>query len=787
MRPSTTAPMAQMPKRPKLPRPSWMPRLPGVNIAMRYKLYLSFALVAAFTIGSAAVAWFSYMAVDSSVERISRQTMPAVVSVLTMSRQAATVSAAAPLLAAVRAQQERQGELARLKQMQDQLRADLDTVSASGLMEKDRAASVNRTVDRLAEELSALDKAVASRLEAAEARLQASSAIVKEREGFIQKVAPMVDNAVFDMTLGLTDIDQKATPEQIAGSLKTLGDVQFTVVQGLWTLVAEINYVAGVLNEIAQAERPEQLVPLQDRFVATAGRIRKAVAALEKADPKAAKELGAATQQILSLGNADAGLPALRRRELLSADTAIRSLQAASKIAEQLDSELSSEVSMAETQSMVTVGRLEETIESSKQLQAYLSAASVLLALFVTYSIVYRGVVRPLAGLTKAMGGLAEKDWSVAVPSTERRDEIGHMARAVEVFKNSGQENERLQAEAEEARQRDAERQREKAEADRLAVEEKRRLEEQARAAEEANRRKAEQERRTLAEEAERRRKEQLRSMADAFESSVKAVVDTLTSSAAEMHGTARGLTGSAERTGAQAKAAAGACEQASANVQSAATATEELAASIQEISRQVAHSSGMAREASDQAGRTNATVQSLSEAAEKIGQVVGLINAIAGQTNLLALNATIEAARAGEAGKGFAVVASEVKSLAKQTAKATEEITRQIAGIQSTTGGAVKEIRAIAGTIAEINTIAAGVASAVEEQSAATKEISRNVHDASASSTELDRNIAGVNSAVEETGSAAVQMEQAAAALTRIADQLREEVDAFIHTVRAA
>ncbi|MCK6450850.1 MAG: methyl-accepting chemotaxis protein [Alphaproteobacteria bacterium] len=744
-------------------------------------------MVAAFTIGSAAVAWFSYRAVDTSVERISRQAMPAVVSVLTMSRQAATVSAAAPLLAAVRSQQERQGELARLKQMQDQLRADLDTVSASGLIEKDRAAGVSQTVDNLSQELSTLDKAVTSRLEAAEARIQASAVIVKERESFIQKVAPMVDNAVFDMTMGLTDVDQKATPEAIAKSLKTLGDVQFSVVQGLWTLVAEVNYLAGVLNEIAQAERPEQLVPLQDRFVATTGRIRKAVAGLEKVDAKTAKELGAATQQILALGSADTGLPALRRKELSSADMAIKALQAASKIAEQLDSELSSDVSTAETQSMVTVGRLEETIESSKQVQAYLSIASVLVALFVTYSIVYRGVVHPLAGLTKAMGGLAEKDWSVAVPSTERRDEIGRMARAVEVFKNSGQENERLQAEAEEARRREDERQREKAEEERRAAEEKRRLEEQARAAEETSRRKAEEERRALAEQAERRRKEQLQAMADAFESSVKAVVDTLTRSAAEMHGTARALTGSAERTSTQAKAAAGACEQASANVQGAATATEELAASIQEISRQVAHSSGMAREAADQAGRTNATVQSLSEAAEKIGQVVGLINAVAGQTNLLALNATIEAARAGEAGKGFAVVASEVKSLANQTAKATEDISRQIQGIQSTTGGAVKEIRAIAGTIAEINTIAAGVASAVEEQSAATKEISRNVQDASASSHELDRNIAGVTGAVEETGSAAVQMEQAAAALTRIADQLREEVDMFIHTVRAA
>jgi hypothetical protein len=785
MRPSMTAIMTRMPKLPKLPRPAWMAKLPA--IPMRHKLYLSFAVVAAFTVGSAAVAWFAYQSVDTAVERISRQTMPAVVSVLTMSRQAASVTAAAPLLAAVRSQQDRQNELARLKQMQDQLQSDLTTVAATGLMEKARADSISQTIGKLGGELATLDKAVTARLEAAAGRVVASASIVQERDKFIQKVSPLVDNAVFDMTLGLTDVDQKASPEAIAKSLKTLGDVQFSIVQGLWGLVAEVNYVAGVLNEIAQAERPEQLVPLQDRYTATSARIKKAIAGFEKADPKTAKDLAAGVATILALGDTKDGLPALRRKELSSAMMATAALQAASKIAEQLDSELSSDVSTAETQSMVTVGKLEETIATSKQMQAILSIASVVIALLVTYVVVYRGVVRPLAGLTGAMGGLAGKDWSVTVPSTERRDEIGRMARAVEVFKTSGLENEQLQREAEQARQREMERQREQAEADRQAQEESRRRDEQARAAEEANRRQAEEERRTLAEEAEKRRKEQLRSMADAFESSVKTVVDTLTKSAGEMHATARALTGSAERTNTQAKAAAGACEQASSNVHGAATATEELAASIQEISRQVAHSSGMAREASDQAGRTNTTVQGLSEAAEKIGQVVGLINAIAGQTNLLALNATIEAARAGEAGKGFAVVASEVKSLATQTAKATEDITRQIAGIQTTTGGAVKEIKAIAGTIAEINSIAAGVASAVEEQSAATKEISRNVQDASASSQELDQNIAGVSSAVAETGSAAVQMEQAAEALTRIADQLREEVDAFIHTVRAA
>jgi methyl-accepting chemotaxis protein len=227
--------------------------------------------------------------------------------------------------------------------------------------------------------------------------------------------------------------------------------------------------------------------------------------------------------------------------------------------------------------------------------------------------------------------------------------------------------------------------------------------------------------------------------------------------------------------------------EEASTNVQTVAAATEQLSASINEISRQVAESTNIAGEAVAQAEQTNAGVQALADAAQRIGDVVKLISGIAEQTNLLALNATIEAARAGEAGKGFAVVASEVKSLATQTAKATEEITAQVAAIQGATGASVQAIQAIGGTINRVNQIAAAIAAAVEEQGAATQEIARNVQQASNGTTQVSGHIASVSQAAGETGVAAGEVLSSAKGLARLSEALRDDVDRFVGNIRAA
>ncbi len=369
-----------------------------------------------------------------------------------------------------------------------------------------------------------------------------------------------------------------------------------------------------------------------------------------------------------------------------------------------------------------------------------LGAALVGVILVLVCVFVGKRIVNPIKAMTRAMLRLAEGDTSVEVPDRERVDEIGAMAGAVQVFKENAIEKQRLEVEQKET------------------------------------------EKRTEAE-----KRQAMLQLANSFEESVKSIVDGVSSASTEMQSTAEAMSTTAEQTRSRAMAVASAAEEASSNVQTVASASEELAGSIQEISRQVAQSSKMAGEAAEQADQTNGQVEGLVEAAQKIGEVVNLIQDIAEQTNLLALNATIEAARAGEAGKGFAVVASEVKSLATQTGKATEEISQQISGIQAATTGAAEAIRAIAKTVAEINGIATTIASAVEEQGSATQEIARNVQEASSGTQEVSDNIAGVTTAVDETGQSAAHMLTASGELAKQAHTLSDQVEAFLAKVRAA
>jgi len=271
------------------------------------------------------------------------------------------------------------------------------------------------------------------------------------------------------------------------------------------------------------------------------------------------------------------------------------------------------------------------------------------------------------------------------------------------------------------------------------------------------------------------------------FEATVRSALDNLQQSANSMQMTAQGMSSTADQSNALVSAVASAAEETSVNVQTVSAGTEQLSSSIAEIGRQVVTSAEIARKAVAEAGATDATMQGLADNASRISVVVDLIQVIASQTNLLALNATIEAARAGEAGRGFAVVASEVKSLASQTAKATDEIRAQIASMQNVTTSAVSAIRNIGQTIGEINDVTTAIAAAVEEQGAATREIARNIQHAAGGTTEVSGNIAGVSAASAEAGTAAADVLNASAALRREAEGLRAEIDAFLDNIRAA
>jgi methyl-accepting chemotaxis protein len=383
-----------------------------------------------------------------------------------------------------------------------------------------------------------------------------------------------------------------------------------------------------------------------------------------------------------------------------------------------------------------TEGRITATVT----MQEMVAGAAVLIGLLIAF-LIARGIIGPLSGLTSGMKELAGGNFGVVLPGLDRKDEVGDMAQAVETFKVKAEEKARDEAQA-------------KTRQDQAAAQQ---------------------------------RKADMIKLADRFESAVGEIIEAVSSASTELEASAGTLTRTAERAQEVTSTVAAASEEASTNVQSVASATEEMASSVNEISRQVQESARIANEAVDQAHRTNDRVGELSKAAARIGDVVELINTIAGQTNLLALNATIEAARAGEAGRGFAVVASEVKALAEQTARATGEIGQQITGIQAATQESVNAIREISGTIEKLSEISSTIAAAVEQQGAATQEISRNVQQAAQGTQQVSSNITDVQRGAGETGSASSQVLSAAQSLSRDSNRLKLEVDKFLDTVRAA
>jgi methyl-accepting chemotaxis protein len=387
--------------------------------------------------------------------------------------------------------------------------------------------------------------------------------------------------------------------------------------------------------------------------------------------------------------------------------------------------------------------------ENAAAVQEMSSAESTSLAIGLSAGLLLIGtcvfsvftIARPMRALSVSMQELAEGNFAVVLPGLGRKDEIGDVAQAVENFKVKAAERARDEAEA-------------KIKQDQVAAQQ---------------------------------RKADMIKLADDFEGAVGEIVETVSSASTELEASAGTLTATAERAQELTTMVAAASEEASTNVQSVASATEEMASSVNEISRQVQESARMANEAVDQARKTNDRVGELSKAAARIGDVVELINTIAGQTNLLALNATIEAARAGEAGRGFAVVASEVKALAEQTAKATGEIGQQISGIQAATQESVGAIREISGTIEKLSEISSTIAAAVEEQGAATQEISRNVQQAAQGTQQVSSNITDVQRGASETGSASSQVLSAAQMLSGDSNRLKLEVGKFLNSVRAA
>jgi methyl-accepting chemotaxis protein len=615
--------------------------------------------------------------------------------------------------------------------MLDAARAALNGAVAA--LSGEEAVKLKETAQRMSENLDRLAQSVAERQANAAERATLVRAVRAGHEKLAEKLVPMVDDVAFALTLAIERAADKGELAEVRSRLGALADNDLVALQTTLELRAEANLLPGVLIEAADLRNREQMPPVKDRFVAAASHLDRAAAALK--DPA----VTGLVAELVSIGRRKGNVFELKDREFASAVTGEKVIEENRALAGELAREISDLRGRSETAAGETAHAAAGEISRGQVILVSLALVSLVTAFALGWFYIGGSVVRRVSGLGRSMARIAEGDLDAEI-FTRGTDEIAEMASALSVLRDG---------------RRDARRRADQASAERNRMSEERRNE--------------------------------LLTLANRLESEVKTVVETVTGSASQMHDTATVMAEVASSANTEAGSAASASAQASHGVHSVATAAEELSASISEIGRKVGESATVAAAAVQEAESTRTTMNALAVAAQKIGDVLKMIQAVAAQTNLLALNATIEAARAGEAGKGFAVVAGEVKALASQTANATEEISGQIRAIQDTTRDAVAAIERVGATISKISEISTAVASAVEQQDATTRKMAHNVTTVAQSTSVVSEKVAGLASAAGETGQSAHMMRDHAGELKHQADALRIQVDQFLTRVRAA
>src|SRR3954471_23875905 len=561
-----------------------------------------------------------------------------------------------------------------------------------------------------------------------ESEMERLTKVFRAHEQLTNLLITLIDDLNFDVVMQSEDAVKRTSK-----LVKDLVAVQITGLRSALEVAGQTHLVTSLLSEAVVAKDTVSLVPMQDPFKAATDLLTKAAKTLTN------EEIKSAIDELIVYGQGDNSLFGLRARELAAIARADQTIDENVTIQRSLDRAVAVLVGDAEKSMQNGSIKLVEDLARNRMLLLIVAAVSVLVAGAIGVFYVQRRLVRRLTSVGEAMRRLSSGETDLAVAAAADRDEIGEMARSLEVFR-AGEIDRRDMAARQEAEQA-----------------------------------------------AQRSRAASIEQMVNDFRATVTAVIAAVTDNVSRMETTARTLSSIAAEADNQARAASQSSEQTSSNVRSVAGATEELGASILEISDQAAQANGVVERAAEIAQNADQLVGQLSSGAARIGDVVKLIRAIAEQTNLLALNATIEAARAGEAGRGFAVVASEVKTLASQTAKATEEIATQIGAIQGSTAQAVDAIRQISGVMGDISRFTSTIAASVEEQSASTQEIGRNVHEAATGARELAGNMATVTEAIEETNRSATHVLEASSALTSQAGTLQEAVDQFLDRVAAA
>ena len=707
-------------------RLGWPLRFLRPQWGVRGSLFAAFAVIAGMAIVISAGAGMVLGHLGGRMIDLSGRDIPRLAASLQLSAQSASLASQGPALLASRSEDSLNERAKKIKETQAVTLEKLDEVIKLGA-DKAVVAALGETVKNVDETIKSLVAAARERLEAAAQHEKHYNALRNAQASFVAAANPAMLDAQTQINaiLGSANLSQDDAAEA-ARTVDQLGNV-----------IASSNLMASEMIAALSANSSDTLEAIDNEFKATQARVKSNLDLLPKNSGTAA--LGDAALKLLALGEGKTGVFKLRQKELDANDYGQLILDETRKLNVGLGISVQQLVKGVQSETDASTSQARQEISLATTVMLALGALTLIGSVLFVWLYVGGNILRRIGNLQRSMQLLSSGDLESEIYCSSQRDEIAAMANSLQVFRESMIEARALSADQDK---------------DRIA-------------------------------KAERASRMEARIVE--FEATVRAALDSLQKSANSMQTTAQSMSATADQSSALVSAVAAAAEETSVNVQTVSSGTEELSTSISEISRQVITSAQIARKAVDEAGQTDATMQGLAENAGRISVVVDLIQVIASQTNLLALNATIEAARAGEAGRGFAVVASEVKSLANQTAKATEEIRSQIASMQQATTSAVGAIRNIGQTIGEINEVTTAIAASVEQQGVATREIARNIQHAAGGTSEVSSNIVGVSTASAEAGSAASEVLSASGALRREADVLRSEIDAFLSNIRVA